>query len=70
MITWKIITCVMEYSQNFDSYEYNIPVERAERFEEGDARFLSRWKLKVDNNDTYYKALESGFFNHGGFDNL
>ena len=50
---------------NFDSYEYNIPVERAERFEEGDARFLSRWKLKVDNNDTYYKALESGFFNHG-----
>ena len=43
---------------NFDSYEYNIPVERAERFEEGDARFLSRWKLKVDNNDTYYKALE------------
>ena len=51
---------------NFDSYEYNIPVERAERFEEGDARFLSRWKLKVDNNDTYYKALESGYFNHGG----
>ena len=51
---------------NYDSYEYNIPVERAERFEEGDARFLSRWKLKVDNNDTYYKALESGFFNHGG----
>lgn len=51
---------------SFDSYEYNIPVERAERFEEGDARFLSRWKLKVDNNDTYYKALESGFFNHGG----
>ena len=51
---------------NYDSYEYNIPVERAERFEKGDARFLSRWKLKVDNNDTYYKALESGFFNHGG----
>lgn len=51
---------------NYDSYEYNIPVERAERFEEGDARFLSRWKLKVDNNDTYYKALESGYFNHGG----
>lgn len=41
-------------------------MERAARFEEGDARFLSRWKLKVDNNDTYYKALESGYFNHGG----
>lgn len=41
-------------------------MERAARFEEGDARFLSRWKLKTDNNDTYYKALESGYFNHGG----
>ena len=51
---------------NYDSYEYNIPVERAARFEDGDARFLSRWKLKVDNNDTYYAALTSGFFNHGG----
>lgn len=50
----------------YDSYEKDIPVERAERFEEGDARFLSRWKLKTDNNDTYYKALESGYFNHGG----
>lgn len=50
----------------YDSYEKDIPVERAARFEEGDARFLSRWKLKVDNNDTYYKALESGYFNHGG----
>lgn len=50
----------------YDSYEKNIPVERAARFEEGDARFLSRWKLKTDNNDTYYKALESGYFNHGG----
>lgn len=51
---------------NYDSYEYNIPAERAARFEDGDARFLSRWKLKVDNNDTYYAALTSGFFNHGG----
>lgn len=50
----------------YDSYEKDIPVERAARFEEGDARFLSRWKLKTDNNDTYYKALESGYFNHGG----
>lgn len=51
---------------NYDSYEYNIPAERAARFEDGDARFLSRWKLKVDNNDTYYAAFTSGFFNHGG----
>lgn len=50
----------------YDSYEYSIPVERAARFEAGDARFLSRWKLKDDGTDIYYKALSSGYFNHGG----
>ena len=43
-----------------------IPVERAERFEEGDARFLSRWKLYSQNQDTYYRGVGNGYFNWGG----
>lgn len=46
--------------------EITIPVERAARFEEGDARFLSRWKRMVNNQDTYYEAMTRGYFNHGG----
>ncbi len=53
-------------SPNFTTYEFNIPVERAERFEDGDARFLSRWKLYSDGTDTYYKGLANGYFNYGG----
>ena len=53
-------------SPNYNTSELNIPVERAQRFEEGDARFLSRWKYKEDGNDTYYKGLGYGYFNWGG----
>lgn len=45
--------------------ESNIPVERAARFETGDARFAARWKLRTVGSDTYYYGMLSGFFNHG-----
>ena len=53
-------------SPNYTTNELNILVERAERFEEGDARFLSRWKLYSQNQDTYYRGVGNGYFNWGG----
>lgn len=53
-------------SPNYTTNELNIPIERAERFEEGDARFLSRWKLYSQNQDTYYRGVGNGYFNWGG----
>lgn len=46
--------------------ENDIPVERAQRFETGDARFLSRWKIRTVGAETYYRRLLSGAFNYGG----
>ena len=40
--------------------------DSAESFEEGDARFLSRWKLRTVNQDTYYQGLAKGYFNGAG----
>ncbi|RKR09006.1 SusD-like starch-binding protein associating with outer membrane [Flavobacterium sp. 90] len=48
------------------STEYSIPVERAQRFEAGDVRFKSRWKLRTVGADTYYRRTLSGMFNYGG----
>ncbi|MGS2763036.1 RagB/SusD family nutrient uptake outer membrane protein [Sinomicrobium sp. M5D2P9] len=48
------------------STENNIPVERAQRFEEGDACFLSRWKIRTVGAETFYNSTLSGYFNKGG----
>lgn len=48
------------------STENSIPVERAQRFETGDARFISRWKIYTVGAETYYRRTLSGFFNLGG----
>lgn len=46
--------------------ENSIPVERAQRFETGDARFISRWKIYTVGAETYYRRTLSGAFNFGG----
>ena len=51
---------------NNSSSESSIPVDRAARFETGDAHFAARWKLRTVGSDTYYYGMQSGFFNHGG----
>lgn len=48
------------------SSEDEISVWRAQRFEEGDARFLSRWKIRTVGAETFYESTLSGFFNYGG----
>lgn len=46
--------------------ENDIPIARGERFEIGDARFLSRWKIKTVGAETFYSSTLSGNFNYGG----
>ncbi|MFH7017327.1 RagB/SusD family nutrient uptake outer membrane protein [Flavobacterium sp. FlaQc-47] len=46
--------------------ESDIPVERAQRFETGDARFLSRWKIRTLGAETNYQSTLAGTFNYGG----
>lgn len=53
-------------STDYYSSESNIRVDRASRFEAGDARFASRWKYYTVGADTYYVSTTSGFFNYGG----
>lgn len=53
-------------SPNYTTNELDIPVWRAERFEKGDAKFMSRWKYRSENQDTYYDGVGNGYFNWGG----
>lgn len=48
------------------STESSLQVDRATRFEAGDSRFASRWKLRTVGADTYYTSTTRGFFNYGG----
>jgi hypothetical protein len=46
--------------------ESALRTDRAPKFETGDARFASRWKLRTVAADTYYTSITIGFFNYGG----
>ncbi len=48
------------------SSEKSLTTERAAMFEQGDARFLSRWKLRTVGTDTYYYGTLQGYFNYSG----
>lgn len=50
----------------YSSSENALTTERAELFEEGDSRFLARWKLRTVGADTYYYGTLQGYFNYGG----
>ena len=53
-------------SSNYASSIYRMPVQRAEGFEEGDAYFLSNWKLRTVGAETYYQGITNGFINLAG----
>ncbi|MCX2486254.1 RagB/SusD family nutrient uptake outer membrane protein [Pedobacter sp. MR2016-24] len=46
--------------------ESAIRTDRAPRFEQGDAKFASRWKLRTVGADTYFTSITTGYFNVGG----
>lgn len=53
-------------ARNYLAAENDITIDRSQRFETGDARFLSRWKIRTVGTETYYRRLLSGMFNFGG----
>lgn len=53
-------------SSNYASAIFKIPVNRAAGFEEGDAYFLSNWKLRTMGAETYYQGLTNGYINLAG----
>jgi tetratricopeptide (TPR) repeat protein len=46
--------------------ENNLRVDKAARFETGDAMLLSRWKSRLVGAETYYYAITTGWYNEGG----
>jgi tetratricopeptide (TPR) repeat protein len=50
----------------YSSSESGVNQWRAAQFESGDAKFLSRWKIRTVGTETYYTSTLSGFFNYGG----
>jgi hypothetical protein len=53
-------------SSSSQSNDLSLRVDRAERFEPGDAEFLSRWKKRTVGSETYYTAMTAGYYNRGG----
>lgn len=51
---------------NFESSETLVRTDRAQRFETGDVKFASRWKLRTVGTDTYYYGTLIGYFNTHG----
>ena len=63
--------CVENYNFNYTEGSYattisRIPVWRASGFEEGDAYFMSNWKLRTQGSETYYQGLTNGNINLAG----
>lgn len=53
-------------SPNYGQNDLNLPQERGQKVEEGDAQFAVRWKLRTVNQDTYYKGMTMGYHNKAG----
>ena len=58
--------CSGNGNPNYPSSDTDIPVERAEGFEEGDMKFLVRWKKFQSSTDIYYKGMLTGYYNLSG----
>ena len=63
--------CIENYNFNYGENSRatsisRMPVWRTNRFEDGDAYFLSNWKLRTQGSETYYQGLTNGNINQGG----
>ena len=57
------------YCHGNNSYSGNdlqMREDRGNRFEQGDAHFMSRWKIRSMAGATYYNPYMAGYFNRGG----
>jgi tetratricopeptide (TPR) repeat protein len=50
----------------YSKRDWPLRVDRAARFETGDAQLASRWKLRTVGADTYYYGITTGRYNEGG----
>ncbi len=57
---------MMHGEVTYSKREWHLRVDRAGRFETGDAMLASRWKIRTVGADTYYYAITTGRFNEGG----
>jgi tetratricopeptide (TPR) repeat protein len=56
----------MHGEQIYSRRDWPLRVDRAARFETGDAQLASRWKLRTVGADTYYYGITTGRYNEGG----
>jgi starch-binding outer membrane protein, SusD/RagB family len=57
---------MMHGEKVYSRREDYLRVDRAARFETGDAHLLSRWKSRLVGAETYFYAITTGYFNEGG----
>jgi starch-binding outer membrane protein, SusD/RagB family len=57
---------MMHGEKIYSRREDYLRVDRAARFETGDAMLLSRWKSRLVGSETYYYAITTGYYNEGG----
>ena len=53
-------------SPNSTSADLNMSTYRAAKFEDGDAKFMARWKYRVNGQNTYYQGCCAGNQNYMG----
>lgn len=58
--------CSGQGNPNYPCADIDISEERASRFEEGDMKFLVRFKKYQSSTDTYYRGLLNGYYNYSG----
>lgn len=58
--------CSGNGNPNYPCGDMDISEERAARFEEGDMKFLVRWKKYQSSTDLYHRGMLSGYYNLAG----
>ena len=58
--------CSGNGNPNYPCRDMDISIERAARFEQGDMKFLVRWKKYQSSTDLYYQGILSGYYNLAG----
>ncbi len=58
--------CSGHGNPNYPTADIDISEERASRFEEGDMKFLVRWKKYQSSTDLYHMGMLTGYYNFAG----
>lgn len=58
--------CSGNGNPNYPTNDLDISEERAAKFEQGDMKFLTRWKKYQSSTDIYHKGMLTGYYNFAG----